>query len=93
MKNLNKIIEEINALKAEDYKNYQSEDQEEQPEYERGFNAGVGLCLAILDNEKVNNETAKFEMKNKNKSMLVCLYTSLLFNVLIWAILKCFKLL
>lgn len=51
MKNLNKIIEEINALNAEVYKDYISEDQKVQTEYERGFNAAVGLCLAILDEQ------------------------------------------
>lgn len=49
--NIRKTTEEINALKAEDYKDYKSEDHEEPTEYERGFNAAVGLCLAILDEQ------------------------------------------
>lgn len=43
--------EEINALNAEDYKDFKSEDQQNQTDYERGFNAAVGLCLAILDEQ------------------------------------------
>ena len=90
METINKIIQEINTLKAEDYQGYKSDNLEFFTEYERGFNDAVGLCLAILDNEKVNIETAKVEMKNKNKSMFICLYTSLLFNILIWSVLKWF---
>lgn len=90
MKDISKIIEEINALKAEDFKDFKSEDQKNETEYERGFNAAVGLCLAILDDEKVNIEKAKIEIKNKNKNTFICLCTSLLFNILIWSVLKWF---
>ena len=51
MFNIRKTTEEINALKAGDYFNLKSEDKQNQTEYERGFNAAVGLCLAILDNQ------------------------------------------
>jgi hypothetical protein len=54
MKNLNKIIQDINALKAEDYINQSPEigiDNIPLSEYERGFDSAVGLCLAILDNQ------------------------------------------
>ncbi len=51
METIIKIIEEINALKAGDYFNFKSEDKQNQTEYERGFNAAVGLCLAILDEQ------------------------------------------
>ncbi len=90
MKDITKIIEEINALKSEDYQGYESDNLVFLTEYERGFNDAVGLCLAILDDEKVNIENAKIEIKNKNKSTFFCLCTSLLFNILIWSVLKWF---